>query len=130
MSRLALNPQKPGPSGRVPVLELPLILPRRFELSVDIWGDRTTLARCRVVGQQLGPPDSPRDPNPGSPSPAEAETEAWHHVRLQRDSRDLSLWVDGMPVRPDPGPSGLTLRLSVEPAPDRPALFRNLRVTW
>jgi beta-lactamase regulating signal transducer with metallopeptidase domain len=120
MARLALNPQKPGPSGRVPVLELPLVLPRRFELSVDIWGDRTTLARCRVVGQQLGPADSPAEPEP----------EAWHHVRLQRDARDLCLWVDGRPVPSDPGPSGLTSRLCVEPAPDRPALFRNLRVTW
>ncbi len=128
MSRLALNPQQPGPGGRVPVLELPLVLPARFALSVDVWGDRTTLARCRVVGQQLGLPDSPRGPGPRPPSPAEPE--AWHHIRLRCDSGDLFLWVDGVPVRPDPGPSGLTPRLSVEPAPDRPALFRNLCVIW
>jgi hypothetical protein len=124
MSRLAIGPQGPGPHGRAPAVELPLRLPERFELAVEVWGDRAALARCRVVGQPLGP--LARAPE------ASSELETWHHVLLRRDHAGLSLSVDGQPVRNDPGRDrdGLTTQLAFEPAPDRPALFRNLTVTW
>jgi hypothetical protein len=99
-------------------------LPDRFQLALEVWGDRALIARCRVLGQHLGP--SVPDPAPGSP----AESEAWHQVRVDRGLRGLSLSVDGRTVPADPGPDGLTSRLTVEPPSDRPVLFRDLSLSW
>jgi hypothetical protein len=122
MARLAVSPQAPGPLGRVPAIELPLHLPEQFELVLEAWGDRATLARCRVAGQPLGPLTHA----PGIP----AEPETWHRVQLRRDLRGLSLSVDGQPVHNDPARYAITSQLVIEPAPDRPGLFRNLLITW
>ena len=122
VSRLAFDPLRPGPHGRAPAFELPMVLPDRFALELDVWADRDALGRCRVVGQRLGPPTP-------SPSPT-IEPEAWHHVRVDRGPRGLSLAVDGRAIPADPGLDALTPRLVVEPCPDRPALFRNLTLSW
>jgi hypothetical protein len=122
MARLAISPQVPGHLGRAAVIELPLRLPEQFELGVEVWGDRATLAHCRVLGQRLGPAAH-------APGTA-AEPETWHHVLLRRDRRGLSLSVDGQAVGIDPARNAITPQLAIEPAPDRPGLFRNLLINW
>jgi hypothetical protein len=118
--RLALDPQKRGPHGRAAVSELPLRLPSAFELSVEVWGDPATLAHCRVAGLPLTP----------CVDVAAVEGESWHRVRLRRNFGELALSVDGRAASVGPDVAQITRCLSVEPAPDRPALFRNLHVTW
>jgi hypothetical protein len=75
-----------------------------------------------VAGQRLGSPGTDKD--------APAEPDAWHVVQLHRSAREFTVSVDGHPVRCQPGVAGITPRLTVEPAADRPTLVRNLRVTW
>ena len=124
VARLSIPPQALGRLGRAPVFELPLRLPEQFDLVLEVWGDRAALARSRVVGQRLGPPEPA-----GSPEiPPEPET--WHLVQLKRGPGGLSLSVDGQPVRTDPNIDQITPRLAVEPAPGRPARFQNLCITW
>jgi hypothetical protein len=130
VARLAMPPRNPGPGGRSPVHELPLILPAQFDLSLEVWGDRATLRQCRVIGQRLAPPETAVGPAVVSETPAEVET--WHHVHIQRTAQSphLSVAVDGQPVPHDPTLDRVTSRLTVEPPPGRPARFRNIHVDW
>jgi hypothetical protein len=126
VARLTIPPQSPGRLGRAPVFELPLRLPEQFELVLEVWGDHAALARSRVVGQRLGPGPSAAAIPPEIP----AEVETWHLVHLERGPDGLSLSVDGQSVLTDPNRDQITPRLAIEPAPGRPAQFRNLCITW
>jgi beta-lactamase regulating signal transducer with metallopeptidase domain len=124
VARVAIPSQPGGRLGRAPTFELPLRLPEQFDLVLEIWADREALARSRVVGQRLVPPDPPGT----SESPLDPET--WHLVQLKRGPAGLTLSVDGRTVRTDPNSDPITPRLAVEPAPSRPAWIQNLCITW
>jgi beta-lactamase regulating signal transducer with metallopeptidase domain len=126
VARLAIAPQNPDSRGRSPLHEFPLILPARFNLSVEAWGNRATLSRCRVIGQRIAPPEAAAAVG----LDMQAEPETWHHVQIERraDGRQLSVTFDGQPVPRDPVVDRVTNRLTLEPPPGRPARFRNLRV--
>jgi len=126
MARLDLAPASSGVPRRSPSMDLPVRLPERFDLSLEVWGDRSTLSRTRVVGLAVGSPGQPVTNESDLPSPQPA----WHLVRVRRDAAGVALWVDGQ-VSPEPLPAaGLTPWLSVEPAPDRPGYFQRLNMIW
>jgi hypothetical protein len=122
--RLVVDPQPANPHGRAPLVELPIRLPEEFELTLDIWGDREAVCGTRVAGFRLGPTDRGHKPV-DTPDPA-----TWHRARLRREGRRLSLWLDDQPVPNLPEPAAPTTWLSVEPPPDTPGVYRNLRLTW
>ena len=118
-----MPPRPAGSHGRSPLVELPIRLPERFELTVKVWGDLATLSQSRVVGLTLVSPRLSPD------APHEAET--WHEVRVRRDRDGIVLRIDGESVAPEPAADrGLTTWLSVEPAPDRGASYQGMVLTW
>ncbi|QDV33328.1 M56 family metallopeptidase [Tautonia plasticadhaerens] len=138
---LALGPpgeSSPGPAGR-PVafglsdleidvatshrsLRLPARLPDRFDLSMDLLAESSTLGEIAVAGVPLGRMARVRPED--APGP-----EAWHRVRLVVLGGLARLWVDGHPragVTWDPIPGGF---LTITPAPGRPLRVRDLSLT-
>ena len=128
LGKLELPPSLANIHGRVPLFELPLLLPERFDLTIQVWGDLNTLSRMRISGLAL---DSPIRIEGVDPL---VETEMWHTVRLQSNRGVVSLSIDGIPVEPfqtsNPATSPLTQWLSVETAPELPGFFQNLLLTW
>jgi hypothetical protein len=109
-----------GPHGRAPLYELPLRLPDRFDLTLEVWGNPSTLSSTRVTGLPLGPTS-------GSPA---SEQNRWHTVRVRRDEIGVRLWVDTASVACGRNRPALTSWLSVEAPPEQPGSFRNLTLTW
>ncbi len=118
LSRLETVASPPGAEGSAPLRELPMRLPERFELTLELWGDSDRLARMRVVGLLLGMP------------PAVPDLERWHTVRIIRDEGGTRLWVDEQVVPRGSNPEPLTAWLSVQSALDFPAKIRDLTLTW
>lgn len=110
-----------GPHGRAPLFELPVRLPERFELKLDVYGNPATLALTRVAGLPL---DLPAPPAPDLDAPR------WHPVRLARDRDGVRLWIDGRAVPLGRTPPPLTAWLSLEPPPDLDGSIRALVLTW
>jgi hypothetical protein len=121
VARIDLPARPAGPKGRAPFLELPLRLPDRFDLTIDVWASTSNLVRTRVVGLPLALTPAPAQP--GDP-------ERWHTVRVHRDWQGLDLEVDGHHVTTAESPRCLTYWLAVEPAPERDGHFRALRLAW
>ena len=113
-----------GPHGRAPLFELPIRLPAEFDLTVEVSGDRSTLAQSRVVGLSL------ESPALAAVLGGTADRASWHVVRVRRDRDGVSLWIDGRPGLSDRETPTLTAWLSVEPAPDREGVFRRLVLSW
>ncbi len=128
MGTLELPPAFPNIHGRVPLFELPLRLPERFDLTLEVWGNLATLAKMRISGLPL---DSPLRIAISKTFP---DPETWHTVQLRGDNGTFSLRIDDVPVEflnlPGQDSSVLTPWLSVEQAPDLPGLFQNLVLTW
>ncbi|HEX8199747.1 MAG TPA: M56 family metallopeptidase [Isosphaeraceae bacterium] len=101
---------------------LPLALPERFELTLEVFADFDALEEIRVAGHRIGWPWELGVSTPNFPE--------WHQIRLVRDARGVCLWVDDLPTlaEVEDGPAGRWL--SVQPAPRGPGLFRNLTLTW
>lgn len=125
LSRLEVAAGKAEANGRAPRVELPIRLPPTFDLVVDVLSTPATLARTRVAGRPVGsaalaPLVSPRDEAPAS----------WRVVRLRRQPKGDTLWIDGqkvpLPADADPFPVWLTF----EPPPDIDAQYRNLCLRW
>jgi beta-lactamase regulating signal transducer with metallopeptidase domain len=121
VAKLDVPPKIAGALGRAPLFELPIRLPERFVLNVEIWADPRTLDRMRVAGLPL------HRAQPASETSSALET--WHKVRVVRDG-EVSLFVDDQPVPLQDDHSSLTTWLSVEPAPDCEGRFRGLTLTW
>jgi beta-lactamase regulating signal transducer with metallopeptidase domain len=117
------------PGGRALPYIMPLALPSRYELSVEVLASTSNLARIYIAGHALGQPRlSPdaADPYSSSADPAEK----WHPVRLERRGREFSISVDGRPIPASLKPGTNNEWLSFEPGPDKPTHFRNLTVSW
>jgi hypothetical protein len=117
VSRLEVVPTSPDSNGRAPRFDLPVRLPARFRLDLEVWGDTRTLSQTRVAGL----PIEPLDP------PAESELPTWHAVAISRDGPHVALSING---RPAIASDGLTERLAVEPPPEQAAFFRRIRLVW
>lgn len=101
---------------------LPLALPERFELTLEVFADLDALAEIRIVGHRIG---WPWGFGATAPSPPQ-----WHQVRLVRDTLGVVLWVDDIAMLAETEAGPASPWLSVQPAPRRPGLFRNLKLTW
>jgi hypothetical protein len=124
MTSLELRASPPGPLGRAPVFELPIILPKTFDLSVDLWADLPTLGQMRVVGLTLESAEAGTD--------ADFAPADWHLVRVRRNHDGVTLWIDGTvsPIANGNEPDLLTTWLSVEAAPGRSGYFQRLELAW
>jgi beta-lactamase regulating signal transducer with metallopeptidase domain len=124
MTSLTLPAVAPGIHGRSPLFELPIRLPEEFDLSVEVWGDLSTLVGTRVAGLLLATPDSRAIDANAPPS--------WHLVRIKRDRSGVSLWINGQEGLNDRDrdPPSLTTWLSVESAPNREGRFQRLLLSW
>ncbi len=128
MGKLELPAAFANIHGRVPLFELPLRLPNRFDLTLEVWGNLATLAKMRISGLPLVSPlriaISEKFPDP----------DTWHKVKLGSENGVFSLRIDDVPVEflnlSGQDSSVLTPWLSVEQAPDLPGLFQNLLLTW
>jgi beta-lactamase regulating signal transducer with metallopeptidase domain len=116
-----------SPEGRAVPYVMPLALPRRFELSVEVLAGPGDLARIHIAGHPLGPLQAA--PDVGIPMPRAADdVPSWHSVRLRRNDDEISLWVDGQKVSVTLKPESTSEWLTFEPGPVHPARFRNLVV--
>ena len=122
VQRLTVKAQPPGPDGRVPPYTLLTILPRRFEMIVEVLANVDELPEIAIIGRRLvAPPRSPSE---------EGSVAVYHKVRLVRDDGGLRVWVAGRLVAPSPKDGPIPRFLSIQPAPKLAGRYRNLFLTW
>jgi beta-lactamase regulating signal transducer with metallopeptidase domain len=123
-------PQTVNCSSRAFPYVFPLILPPRFELTVEIQAGLATLSQLRLCGYFLARPSLPLSQVRDRASVLPDDPNARHLVLLRRDAHGVTLRIDGqeVPVQTDPGAK--TDWLTIKPAPDQPALLHNLLITW
>lgn len=121
LGRLVVAEAPAGPDGTTPLHQLPMLLPEHFSLLVEVWADPSDLGQTRVAGYPLGPLDA------GQSAP---EPPRWHQAEVKREGKTVSIYIDGKALVVDPDTSAPTAWLSVQPAPDRVGLFRNIRLSW
>jgi beta-lactamase regulating signal transducer with metallopeptidase domain len=117
------------PAQRALAYVMPVILPTRFDLKVQVLATRADLAHARIAGHLLGLPRW-ADSRPTRVDSESGERESWHQVRLVRDGQDLRLWFDDQAVPVTMKPEDTTESLTIEPGPERSLRFRNLVVEW
>lgn len=122
VTRLTVKAQPQGPDGRVPPYSLLTILPRRFEMIVEVLANFDELPEIAIVGRRLVAP--PRSPG------QDGSAAVYYKVRLVRDEGGLSMWVAGRLVAPSPRDGPIPRFLSLQPAPKRAGRYRNLLLTW
>jgi beta-lactamase regulating signal transducer with metallopeptidase domain len=108
---------------------MPIALPSRFDLSVEVLASASDLASVQIAGHALGPRERAPDVS-GQMLSSPDRGETWHSVRLKRDGRELTLLVDGKPVSAPLKSESMNEWLTFEPGPERPRHFRNLVVEW
>jgi hypothetical protein len=115
------------------VYVLPVTLPSRFELDVDVRCSSNGLAQLRIVGQTIGIPGTLPEPvfaDPPGSTPVDSSPKDWHHVHIHRDRHHFSIVVDGQDLpdaaHTDPSSDWLT----IEPPANSSAEFRKLTVVW
>jgi hypothetical protein len=113
--------------GRAVSYVMPVTLPARFELTVEVLARDPDLAKVRIAGYPLGA--ARLDPST-STSAATQHPESWHVIRLRRVNNEVSLSIDGRRVPVTAGDEANSRWLTFEPGPDRAAQFRNLVVEW
>ena len=121
MTRLRVPPIPANLHGRIRPIELPIPLPDRFKLTLEVWAKPADLAQTRVAGLPLE----------HAASSAPPETSRWHKVAIQHRPGILDLAIDGenIPILASPGLVP-TRTLSFELAPDATGQFRNLTLSW
>jgi len=117
------------PGGRALPYIMPVALPSRFELSVEVLATSSELAKIHIAGHPLGQIHLSAGRSDKTPSSAD-HAESWHQVRLERHRQELSLWVDGRKLPAILKPEATSDWLTFEPGPERPSHFRNLVVVW
>ena len=115
------------------VYVLPVTLPPRFDLDVDVRCVAPGPVRIRIAGQSIEIPGAslPRDATiPSPPIPAGEVPSGWHHVHLHRDHRIIDGDVDGRPLSTSREGDVASDWLTIEPPSHGPAEFQKLVVTW
>ncbi len=113
--------------GRAVPHVLPIVLPDRFDLTVEVLASIVDLPRIRIAGFALAAATPPLGSSESLPSDW---SKSWHSVRLRRRDDHLSLSVNGETVSLSPRSGDASGWLSFEPSPERAAGFRNLVVEW
>jgi beta-lactamase regulating signal transducer with metallopeptidase domain len=122
------SPRGASSSGRTVPYVLLLVLPPRFELTLEIQVSAQGLPRTRVAGLLLGP--TVQTAAAAHPSTDQDPPASWHSVRLARHGTKLELEVDGVPVSLAPAGEGPSEWLTVEPPTDETVVLRDLRIIW
>jgi beta-lactamase regulating signal transducer with metallopeptidase domain len=122
VSRLVIAESPAGPDGWTPPHNLPFALPEQFELSLEIWAEARDLAQTRLAGCRLGPR--------AADATATGDAPRWHKVRVKREPKGVVVEVDGTKIPLDEAEGPRSSWLSIQPAPDRLGLIRNLLLTW
>jgi beta-lactamase regulating signal transducer with metallopeptidase domain len=112
-------------ANRSMAYQMPLLLPPRFELTVEVQASHAELPHIRIAGNPLGTPAQPQDGSPADDDPPQ-----WHKVRLAKTEDHVSLWVDGQKLNVDPNYEKTNERLTIEPTPDHEVSLRELNVVW
>lgn len=128
VARFEAAPRAATGGGRCIPYTMPLSLPPRFELTVEIEVPTSSLGRMWLAGYPLGGSSNGIGPHPllpGEPSRAGS-----HCVHLRRDGIRAELTIDGQPIPQTRTDAESLDWLTVEPPPDHTAILRNLLVTW
>jgi len=123
------DPTHGSPAQRTLPYVMPVVLPDRYDLEVEVFATRFDLARARLAGHPLGLARWQSDAKTSLESDLN-DRETWHQVRLVRQGHDLHLWVDGVGLPVTMKPDLTTEALTIEPGPGRSVRFRNLVVEW
>jgi hypothetical protein len=113
--------------GRSLPYHMPFILPSHFDLRVEVLASASDLPMIHIAGHPLASDPSLKHLPDRLANPA-FYAESWHQIRLTRENRELSLWIDGRKSPVNLDPKATSEWLTVEPGPNRPACFRNLIV--
>jgi beta-lactamase regulating signal transducer with metallopeptidase domain len=136
VAQFVAAPRGTNSSGRSVPYVLPLVLPPRFEMAVEIQAPAQGLRQTRLAGLLLDVQPVPTPASTGEArTPGEANTpgelaEAWHRVRLSRSAASITLTLDGALVPYSRRGESLSEWLTVEPPPDQTVVLRNLVITW
>jgi bla regulator protein blaR1 len=122
LSRLVIAESPAGTDGWTAPYNLPLAAPERFELRLELWAGEDDLAWTRIADCPLGlsgtdatvPPEPPR----------------WHKVQIRREPNHAAVQVDDREVPANEVDDVVSIWLSIQPAPNRLGLIRNIVVTW
>jgi hypothetical protein len=120
------------PEGRLRsrVYVLPLTLPPRFEVDVDVRCDVAGPVEIRIAGETIPIPGTPRAPDLHDPSPQPGEPKVWRHVHMRRHGPQISIDVDGQAVPEPEQPHFTSDWLTIEPPSHAPVEFQDLVVRW
>jgi hypothetical protein len=94
---------------------LPILLPPRFDLSLEVWGTAPDLRKIRILGLQM-------EPEKGVPA-------GWHQVQIHHEAIGTTVRLDGAFV-PFRAATAWPRRLTLHVPPDQAGRFRNLSLTW
>ncbi len=84
------------PGGRGVPHVLPVLLPDRFELTVDVFASATDLSKIRIAGYSLGAATT--SGRSAESIPGADDSESWHTVRLRRQDDQVLLSLNGQTV--------------------------------
>jgi hypothetical protein len=130
IARFVAEPHPGAPNGRSFAYLMPLPLPQRFDLDVEVCSTPNGLDQIRIAGYPLkNVPPLPLTHAPilASRSP---DGKSWRHVHVHRDHESVTVEIDGQPLSDEPMPEVVSEYLTIEPGPQGPAEFRDLTVSW
>ena len=102
--------------GSLP-FRLPVAPPDRFDLSMEIWAEPSTLDGLRVAGGRLAAEGIPTGPD------------GWRAIKVRRGSEGLEVRVDGIPI-PQHRPGPTVPALEIASTPPTPLFIRELVLSW
>jgi beta-lactamase regulating signal transducer with metallopeptidase domain len=129
VSRLVAAPRAANHGGRSIPYSLPLVLPSRFELSVEIEASSSSLSRMWIAGYPLSGTTFGIAPRTAIAGPAN-EPSRRHVVQLSRDRAEVRLFIDGRSIPVVRTDAESADSLTIEPPPDQTATLRDLVVRW
>ncbi|MGP0063637.1 MAG: M56 family metallopeptidase [Isosphaeraceae bacterium] len=117
-------------SGRSIAYVMPVLLPTRFDLDVEVSTSPSDLPQVRICGHPLttaipstiDPALAPVSQSPGS--------KLWHRVHVHREPESVSIQLDGRPVSNESQAEPTSEWLTIEPGMRSNAEFRDLTLSW
>ena len=122
---------EPDGRWRPRIYVLPVMLPSRFDLDVEVRCTKSGPGQIRVISESITIPALSIIEDPFEGPAQEIDNEpAWHRVHIHRDGPEVSISLDDRPIA-DAEPAGPTPAcLTIQSPLDSPAEFRNLIISW
>ena len=122
---------EPDGRWRPRIYVLPVMLPSRFDLEVEVRCARSGPEQIRVIGLSITiPPLSIVEDPFEEPTEAIDDEPAWHQVHIHRDGPEVSIFLDDHLIPDDHPPGPTPACLTIQSPLDSPAEFRNLVISW